>query len=373
MNILYYFPELPTVMYQWQRVHFFEELAYHNVCFDTFNPLLCKSWEEANERLVKKIEGGGFDLFFTSVCHKDALFVDTLDKLKQKGIPSLCLRCDNLVMPFYDKYLSPYFDLIWLTSKETEHLYKKWGAKSIFAPYAASPYSFRFEDRPLLRAICFVGTPYGSRTRMMNTLVEGGVSLSLYYGKQTNIRNNVETPNIKPLLSVPSDSFIATLFNRMRFKEGRKLLEGTFVNKLRGGNELIQRNNVKTLPSVALRDIYKVYSQYALSLASTSAVHTDILKDPLKIINLRNFEIPMSGGIEFCRYNPELAEYFEADKEIVFYNDNNELVDKAIYYTNKASDKEIFNIKIAARKRAEAEHSWYCRFKRVLAEIEITI
>ena len=72
----------------------------------------------------------------------------------------------------------------------------------------------------------------------------------------------------------------------------------------------------------------------------------------------------MSGGIELCKYNEELARYFESGKEIVFYSDNNELVEKARYYTTKAKESEIFAIKAAARKRAEHEHTWWCRFTK---------
>ena len=72
----------------------------------------------------------------------------------------------------------------------------------------------------------------------------------------------------------------------------------------------------------------------------------------------------MSGGIEICRYNPELADYFEDGKEIVFYKNNDELQDKARYYLTTASDYDIRSIKIAARKRAEGEHTWWQRFTK---------
>ena len=86
------------------------------------------------------------------------------------------------------------------------------------------------------------------------------------------------------------------------------------------------------------------------------------LKIPLKIINLRAFEVPMSGGLNICKYNSELASYFEEGKEIIFYHDNDELVDKVVYYTTKASDSELYSMKRSARFRAENEHTWWKRF-----------
>ena len=109
-------------------------------------------------------------------------------------------------------------------------------------------------------------------------------------------------------------------------------------------------------------ELNRIYSSYALSLASTSARNTDILREPVGVVNLRAFEIPMAGGLQFCRYNEELAGYFEEDKEIVFYRDNLDLIEKANYYTKRASDAEIAKIKKAARIRAEGEHTWWHRF-----------
>ena len=150
----------------------------------------------------------------------------------------------------------------------------------------------------------------------------------------------------------------------MMYKEGRTLLYGQLMNRVlkRRSEDLKENEHLHFLPSIPVEELSIPYSSYALSLASTSNGHTDVLKNPLKIINLRNFEIPMSGGIEFCRYNPELAEYFEDGKEIIFYHTDEEMIDKAKYYTEKAADEEIFRIKRSARKRAECDHTWMRRF-----------
>ena len=124
-------------------------------------------------------------------------------------------------------------------------------------------------------------------------------------------------------------------------------------------------------PSVPFEEMSQLYSEYCLSLSSTSTGYTDILQNPLPVINLRNFEVPMSGGIEICRYNQELSEYFVEGKEIVFYRDDEELKDKANYYLNKASESEILKIKKAARNKAEKEHTWYNRFSLVFKTLNL--
>lgn len=360
MNILYFFQEIGTPMFQWQRVHIIDELQRRNCKVEIFNPLLYNSPQEANEKLIRRINQGKIDLFFTNICYYKQLFVETLEYIKQRGIPTLSLRCDNLVVPFMDKVLCSHFDLVWLTSIETKHLYDKWNAKSFFAPYAANPYTFSFTEYPIKRKVTFIGTPYGSRSIMINALTSHGVDTDVFFGKQPGVKE----PKIKiPIkYNIISPNPLSVILNRFRFKEGRKLLHGKIANIFAGQKPVEVNEHLTRFYAIPPSEISKYYSEYAISLASTSTNHTDVLKNPLKIVNLRNFEIPMSGGIELCKYNAELAGYFDEDKEILFYHTNEELADKARFYTTKASDREILNIKKAARKKAEAEHTWWNRF-----------
>lgn len=376
INIFYFWPEVDTLMYRWQRYHIFDELTHHGICIEAFNPLIYKSWEEAVEVARKQLANKRYDVFMTDMIVKDNhSFICLLHETKKLGIPSIWFRPDNLVIPYMDKHLASSFDLVWLTAKETKHYYDKWGAKTVFAPYAASPFCFEYHEMPIERKVCFIGTPYGSRTRMMNILLGNGVDLVLYYGNKVSssgVRNE-EGGAPKLYLELPTINTSYVLYKRLLFKEGRRLLLGTIKNKLLGERDIIESNHLFHENSINLDNLCYKYSQYALSLASTSAVHTDVLKNPLKIINLRNFEIPMSGGIEICRYNAELSEYFEDGKEIVFYSSNEELVDKGKYYTQKAPESELIAIKRAARKRAENEHTWYCRFKKIFQSIDLHI
>lgn len=363
MKIVYFFQELNTPMFRWQRVHFIDELAHHGCEFVCINPLDFSSATEANEHVIRVLESCFADLFFTNVCYEKVLFPETLIRIREMGIPSLCLRCDNLIIPYNDKLLAPYFDYLWLTSWETQYLYDKWGCKSFFAPYAANPFVFQYsESQTLIHKVCFIGTPYGSRAKMINVLTKGGVQIDLFYGKNT--LTNVSSNTRESYRKIQTPSRISVLFHRLLFPQGRKVLAGTIKNRFTGQVSIDSSVYLTHLPSVHPQEQGDLYSGYALALASTSTNHTDVLQSPLKIINLRNFEIPMSGGIEICRFNAELAEYFEDGKEIVFYNDDEEMVDKARYYLTLASDQELRHMKTAARKKAEGEHTWWHRFTK---------
>ncbi|MBO5827525.1 MAG: glycosyltransferase [Paludibacteraceae bacterium] len=370
MKVLYFFPEYGTNMYNWQRVHIINELESHGVEVVTFNSLLFNDPTEANEAFIGLMKSDKYDLIMSSVCYEKMIFPEVLQTAKTLGIPTLCIRWDNHLKPFYDKKLSKMFDLVWLTSWETEYLYKKWGANTIFLPYAANPNVFHFTPQEIVQKACFIGTPYGSRSLMINTLTKNGVKVDLYTGKNPQIQKQLEqTINVKYDSITPSWS--ETMIQRMTYKEGRKVMLGVIVNKLIGSREICQNENLQCYPSCSFDDMMLNYSKYALSLSSTSTNHTDALKYPLKVVNLRAFEIPMSGGLAICKYNEELSNYFEDNKEIVFYRNDEELIEKAHYYTQKDKATLLMSMKIAAHKRTENEHTWWCRFVKVFDRLGI--
>lgn len=361
MKILYFFAELDTPMYQWQRTHIIDELSHHSIEIVTFNPLCYESVGKANEEVIREVKKGGYDLFLSSICYHKFLYVNTLTEIKRIGIPTLVIIWDNLMVPYIDKVLAPHFDLVWLTSKETERLYEKWGVKYFFAPYAANPFTFVYKESTLKRSACFIGNPHGSRSIMINTLTSNKLPVELYYGG--NRKKEGAGLAIHTLYNTVVPSTKETLINRIKFAEGRKLMWGSIINKIKGATSIQENNYLIRHDGLLHSDMVKTYSSSVLSLAATSAGHTDVLKKPLPIINLRNFEIPMCGGIEICKYNEELASYFDDGKEIIFYHTEDELVDKSRYYIEKATDKEVYSIKRAARDRSKAEHTWMNRFE----------
>ncbi|MBR4793295.1 MAG: glycosyltransferase family 1 protein [Bacteroidaceae bacterium] len=372
MRILYYYPEVDSSMFQWQRIGFMDELSRHNVEFDIFNPLLFDNLEAANDELVKRAKAQKYDLFFTNLCNEKHLLPEALKEIKRIGLPTVTFRSDNLIIPFNDKSLARYFDVVWLTSKETSRLYKKWGATTFFAPYAANPYQYKYIPQDLVRRICFVGSLYGSRPLMVNNLSRGGYPVDVYCKKNVHSSSIVNT-SVSTKYVLPKLTTSEILKGRLTFSEGHRLILGSVVSKIKKNTILDENDNVSVLPSVPFNEMIQKYSSYSLSIAYTSSETTDVLKHPLKIIDLRNFEIPMCGGVEFCRHNEELASYFKDGEEIIFYNSDEELLDKANFIINNAKDEDIIRIKRAARKKAENEHSWWNRFSLLFREMGLSV
>ena len=360
MTITYFFEQQESAMFQWQTTHIVDELAHHGITLDIVNPLKYERLEDAHMALINRIKDTKPAMFLT--CHNESLVpVSLLRDISNLDIPTALICFDNLLIPFEHKNVCREYDIVWLTSLETEYLFKKWGAKTVFLPYAANPYAFSYKEQEEINRAVFIGTPYGSRANLINEITAADIPVTLY-GKQTASEGkHILTKGLK-----------TTVLEDMQFGIGRKLLIAALKQRVSSA-AVLNQNAISLERKGFADDMAEVYASYALSISSTSARNTGILKRPVDVINLRSFEIPMCGGIQFCKFNNELATYFEEDKEIVFYHTHDEMIDKAKYFTSESSLNQRKEIRRAARARAESDHTWFKRFSKLFEVLGIII
>ena len=369
MKILYYYADYKTAMYQWQHYHIIDELKHHNCNIEVFDLTQFDNIDKANEKLKEKIKMGNYDLFMTDQ-RLSTLFVETVEFIKTIGIPRILIHFDNLMEPYRHVGYGKYFDAVMLLNKDNNSIYKKYGTKCVFAPYASNPYFFKDlrDNNKIVNKICFAGTPYGTRCIPLNMLLRNELNVDLYANSKS-----IEQANIAGA-SLSSKEKISILFNKMRYKVGRKIIFGAIASKFKKNERLLKNSQFLSIyDAVSLTKTNELYSNYSLSISMPEARNTGYLKRPVNIVHLRNFEIPMSAGLQISRYMPELAEYFEEDKEIVFYRNAEELCDKVKWYTDPSHQGIVNTMKTNARNRAENEHTWYKRFKKVFNEIGLDI
>lgn len=366
MKILYFFKENDTYMTQWQRVHIFDELKYHNVEVIVFNPSRYETLHQANEVLIEtlRLNESGYDLFM-NCCGSDLLWAETMRSLKELSIPKLLICFDNLHAPYMHKEIASFFDLVWLTSFETEYMFKKWGCQTIFLPYAANPFAFRDLYKEELSEVGFIGTPYGTRTMKLNQLLKQNIPCRVC-GKLNS--SSAEMTGVNDVLAA-----IKSVKELSSFSIGRKVLLGKFLSKMKGNLELDDESKfLTTSGSVSFEEMNRLYSNFALNLNILELRNTYLLNRPVNKLHLRTFEIPMCAGIQITTYNNELASYFEEDKEIVFYRDLNEFVDKCRFYL----DEKRIDVRKVMRKnirvRAAQDHTWWNRFSVVFNKLGLS-
>lgn len=349
-------------MYMWQVYHIVNELARYECTVDIFNPNDFATLDEANEQLLRKLKESPYELFMT--CHnEELLYISTIKEIRTLGIPTLLFCPDNLLAPFNHEHVAKYFDLVWLTSRETKYLFDRWKCTSIFLPYAANPFMYKPDySMNEIEALGFIGTPHGTRMDHINVLVDAGVPVVVH----TASKNSVQK-----VVSAPISSYIKTLGACIRYPIGRKLLRASIIDKSKKRAFHVENENLTIKEPVPFEEMAKYSCAYAAMLSFTDARSTGVLKNPVPIINLRHFELPMSGALQFTSYSDELASYFKDGEEIILCKNKEEYIEKAKYWLRPENAEKRNKMKLAARERAVKEHTWHDRFERIFELLKI--
>jgi spore maturation protein CgeB len=75
----------------------------------------------------------------------------------------------------------------------------------------------------------------------------------------------------------------------------------------------------------------------------------------------------MSGAFYLVERFDELAEFFEPGEEIAFFEDEEDLADKAAYYLRNEAERE--RVRAAGMRRAREEHTWHKRFESAFRQM----
>lgn len=368
MKILYFFGSDGTSMWTWQEKHIIDELKHHNVLIDEFNPNNYGNLDNANEICVSELKKGYYDLFMTVHGEHD-LYPETVRRIKEMGIPRVLINFDNKMDPRRHINFSKYFDVLMLLNRDNNPVYREYQCPYVFAPYAANPYYFRdLRSSDSHHGICFIGTPYGTRCKPINAVTASRIPFDLYANKK-----NVEMQKeIASGMSISNK--LRSIKTLMGSRNGFKVMESAMICKFFSQEHLNTNTPFLNIrPGVEHLQMNYLYSNYDLSISMPEARNTGVLKKPVDIVHLRNFEIPMCAGLQITRYFDELSGFFEEDKEILFYRSYEELIEKVRFYTNPNNTAIVNKMKTAARRRAEHDHTWYLRFKKVFEAINIII
>ncbi|MCG7547201.1 glycosyltransferase [Pseudoalteromonas sp. Of7M-16] len=366
MKILYNRYKGSGNMTQWQAVNYIDE--WQRAGYEIEYLEVNYSDKEGSAELISStLLGSDFDIFI-SACDDQVMTSDVRDAMKKKGVPSLLICFDNLSVPFKHKKCSTYFDLVWLTSHETKYLFDKWGANTMFMPYAANPFTYQPTSGEELSGMAFVGTVYGGRINKVEEILKRDIDVRLYGGNSPSAEGENPAKNLLANLSSSLDN----VYRLSSFPIGRQALKAAAIKstkKFEISDSL--QVLIKNRSSLSFEEVAKTYSRSKMSLNITELWNTYLLAKPIHKLHLRTFEIPMSGGLQIASRTDEIQDYFEEDKEIVLYDSMDEFVEKSRFYLRDDNAALREQIKHAARERAASEHSWQKRFLKAFAALGV--
>lgn len=283
------------------------------------------------------------DLFF-SYFYSAYVEPEAIREIGAMGITTVNWYCNASYQFHLVEEIAPAYHYCLVPEKFRLDDYRRIGANPIYCQEAANPNVYRPYDVPREFDVTFAGQKYGNRPGYIRHLIEAGIDVRVW------------GPHWQEHASRPP------LWRQVR--RGLKRL-------VRGQRPLWEREEVPAKrcgPPLSDEELVQMYSRSKISLGfSTVAQLPAEGQPPIKQVRLRDFEATMSGAFYLVEYFEELTEFFEPDKEIVCFNDANELVDKARYYLTHDAERE--HIRQAGMRRACSEHTWHKRFGMVFKQI----
>ncbi len=316
--------------------------------------------------------GGGCDMFFaTAVDH--SFDPQTAREISALGIPTVNLGMDDYSHPYRVEEVTPAFDLVCTTEPANFDIIRDYGAKKlIHTPFAANPHTFYPSGEETERAFCFIGACYGARARAIAMLAQAGVPIRVYgsspmdiYGEGTSSKS---LPAVRALFAY-RDGWHRVV-NSLKFASGRACVRGALKRTVQNvfmdlPEKHPKAGDVEYREGPSYADMPGVFGSTSLSLGSIELASTFVLKQPLYFLRFREFEAAMSGAAHVVNASRELKEYFEADREMIFFETFEELVDKGRFWLDPKNDTARRKIREGARARALGEHTWTHRFQQM--------
>jgi spore maturation protein CgeB len=311
-----------------------------------------------NERLLTAVrKAGRVDLFF-GYFYSSVVYPLTLKQIRATGVPTVNFSCNNVHQFELVRDIAPQFDVCWVPEQAAQADFRSVGAKPVRIQLAANPRVYRPLPEPRHYDVTFVGQRYADRAELLQHLHRNGVQVRAW-GAGWQTRRRLDLAQIKAGLALVEDERLDGVRRLLRQRLARTRSNESSGDALSpmefGGPRLLQRDLVKT------------FSQSRVSLGFATAGESHKTEKRLTHLRLREFEAPMSGALYLTEAQPELAEYFEPDTEVLTYADRHELLDKARYYL--AHQEQAERVRHAALLRARREHTWQHRFGQLFAAL----
>ena len=293
-----------------------------------FNPILKSYLIHDNRELVSIASKEKPDLLL--IIKGDHILPDTLKEMKKVlSCPVVSYVWDA---PFYandnkqDEYRKfnlkkgiPLYDLIFVFDTSYIDEIRRQGAKEVrYLPLATNPNRYKEisltekDRRDYGYDVCFVGQPFESRTELFDSLSCYHLGVFGDYWRKYFFRKGSNTP---------------------AYYRGRA--SGEVVNKI-------------YLSSKIVLNIHHPHSREG--------------------VNTRTFDIPACGAFEMVDYKKDVEKHFEIDKEIVTFNNIDELKSKIDFYLRNEDLRKTISER--GKQRILNEHTWVHRAMNVKSALE---
>ncbi|WP_033152205.1 CgeB family protein [Pseudobutyrivibrio ruminis] len=384
---------MKILMYRWKAYnykdikHTFEVLGYE--VEEVYQDLLNYDVdEEFAEKLRGLIQAGNYDFFFTV-----NYFPLISNVCQEQGLRYVCWSCDNPLISMYHKSVFNDVNRIFLFDLTNVEEFRGMGVEHVYhLPLAVdcNRLDYLFGNSTDLEAykneISFVGSLYekNSYDKMEYTLpdyLRGYFEATMEAQRDlmgVNIIDRMLTPEILMELenyfelekSEDSLSDLNLIFSvtTLGFKIAEKQRRRILI-------DLSKHHDVSIYTNSFTRDLLRVnykgsvdYWSEMPKVFNQSKINLNMTIPNIKSgVPLRVYDILGAGGFCLTNFQAELPMFFENEKHLVWYYNNEDLYEKVDFYLKHDSERE--RIAAAGREYVRTNCTYEARIKEMLEQI----
>lgn len=360
----------PEQGFGFEHYNFYDSLRHmgHDILYFDYMTLVQKHGREGmNRRLLDVSRAEKPDLMMA------ILFKDEFDPLVLREIssvmPTLNWFCDDHWR--FDNYSCQWascFTWVVTTAASALPKYAALGHRHVIkSQWACNHALYRKLDLPLRYDVTFVGQPHGNRRSLIETLRRAGIRVHVWGAgweagrisqddmirvfNQSRINLNLANASVPVAGSATqaaSPPNVSPPGLRSRISRG--------VDKLPFGSRI-----------KAAARAWRVTPSHVASMPENSVADDGKEACYSEQIKGRNFEVPGCGGFVMTGRADNLDQYYEHEKEIVCFDNRDDLVDKIRYYL--AHERERAAIAQAGYERTLREHTYAHRFTDIFSQM----
>ena len=305
-----------------------------------------------------------FDIFFAYLTSLD-ITPECLESIRQMKVPMLNFSCNNTHQFHLVEPIARYFSFNLHSEKYAAQKFDQAGAPKYWFQMAANPKYYKPLGLELKYNVAFVGMNYAKRAGYINHLLSSGINVNCFGGGWVKPKGVSRIKkNAKEYLKLLQLLFLSS--------QDKRLENASYIRD----SELIKNMRSKYSDNFFLpvtdNQMIEIFNQSKINLGFLEVYCQDnnASSGVQQHLHLREFEVPMSGGLYFTNYSDELAEFFEPDREVVTFRNEYELLDKIHFYLNHS--READKIKEAGYKRALNDHTFQKRLKSMFRELKLS-
>ncbi len=320
----------PELGLSYEHHNFFESLCAmgHEVdYFDLGAHLHARGRDAMNETLSARARSTAPDLMF-SFMFEDELEPDVVRGISNHTMTFNWFADDHWRFESFTSRWAHCFTWVSTTASSALPKYAAIGYRNVIkTQWAAATSRYQKHGLPLVHDVTFVGQAYGDRPDVVQRLRKAGVPVRTY-GRGWRVR-----PEHRLAARLP-------------------------VIRSLGGAALLRR--VEATTRCDQDEMLAIFEQSRINLNLVAASQGGGSQ-----IKGRTFEVPACGGFLLDGPAEGLAEYFDIGRELVVYEDVDDMAEKCRFYLTH--DDARARIARAGHRRVHREHTYVERFRHIFA------